>query len=43
MRLTKISDNIVVDIDDIQYAYWNAKKQETIVKFKSGNGTFSLT
>lgn len=39
MKLVKISEDIVLDIDDVQFAVWRTAKENVLIGFKSNNSS----
>ncbi|MBF7119433.1 hypothetical protein [Pediococcus pentosaceus] len=37
MKLVRISEDAIIDIDDIQFAIWDDEKQEVRIEFKNTN------
>ncbi|QYY85651.1 hypothetical protein [Pediococcus pentosaceus] len=35
MKLVRISEDAIIDIDDVQFAVWDDAKQEVRIEFKS--------
>lgn len=42
MKLVRISEDAIIDIDDIQFAIWDDEKQEVRIEFKNTD-TFIYT